>query len=135
MNSYFKTFLGQEKTIELLGVWSPLSCKDKFKKIKNWLKNQSLLSIDQKKELEVTPALEEGPVASTSSKTAPKTLKANPKRNSEEKEQSNRPSGQGKRQRKLAKTIPTGVLDPQIGACSHGKCSQYGQYSYGMHSQ
>ncbi|MBW0581892.1 hypothetical protein O181_121607 [Austropuccinia psidii MF-1] len=66
----------QEKTIELLGGWSPLSCKDKVKKIKNWLKNQSLLSIDQKKELEMTPALEtEIPVASTSSKQAPEVSK------------------------------------------------------------
>ncbi|MBW0514297.1 hypothetical protein O181_054012 [Austropuccinia psidii MF-1] len=63
-------FLGQEKTAKLLGGWSPLSCKDKFKKIKNWLKNQSLLSIYQKKELETTPALDkEGPVASTSSQS------------------------------------------------------------------
>ncbi|MBW0583268.1 hypothetical protein O181_122983 [Austropuccinia psidii MF-1] len=64
MNSYLhiKSFLGQEKTIELLGGWSPLSCKDKVKNIKNGLKNQSILSIDQKKELEMTPALEtEGP--------------------------------------------------------------------------
>ncbi|MBW0510382.1 hypothetical protein O181_050097 [Austropuccinia psidii MF-1] len=57
MNSYLhiKSFLGQEKTIELLGGWSPLSLKDKVKKMKNWLKKQSLLSIDQKKELEMTP--------------------------------------------------------------------------------
>ncbi|MBW0569189.1 hypothetical protein O181_108904 [Austropuccinia psidii MF-1] len=71
MNSYLhiKSFLGQEQTIEPLGGWSPLSCKDKVKKINNWLKNQSLLSIDQKRELEMTPALEtEGPVASTSSR-------------------------------------------------------------------
>ncbi|MBW0517246.1 hypothetical protein O181_056961 [Austropuccinia psidii MF-1] len=82
MNSYLhiKSFLGQEKTIELLGGWSPLSCKDKVKKIKNWLKNQSLLSIDQKKELEMTPALEtEAPVASTSSKPAPEVSKDKPK--------------------------------------------------------
>ncbi|MBW0570814.1 hypothetical protein O181_110529 [Austropuccinia psidii MF-1] len=77
MNSYLhiKCFLGQEKTIELLGGWSPLSFEGKDKKIKNWLKNQSLLSVDQKKELEMTPALEEGPVASTSSKTAPEASK------------------------------------------------------------
>ncbi|MBW0528840.1 hypothetical protein O181_068555 [Austropuccinia psidii MF-1] len=50
-----------------LGGWHPFSCKDKIKKINDWLKNQSLLSIDQKKELEMTPALEEGAVASTSS--------------------------------------------------------------------
>ncbi|MBW0551353.1 hypothetical protein O181_091068 [Austropuccinia psidii MF-1] len=73
MNSYLhiKSFLGKEKTIELLGGWSPLSCKDKVKKMNNWLKSKSLLSIDQKKELEMTPALEtEASVASTSSKPA-----------------------------------------------------------------
>ncbi|MBW0553609.1 hypothetical protein O181_093324 [Austropuccinia psidii MF-1] len=82
MNSYLhnKSFLGQEKTIELLGAWSPLSFKDKVKKIKHWFKNQSLLSIYQKKELEMTPALEtEGPVASTSSKPAPEVSKYKPK--------------------------------------------------------
>ncbi|MBW0580952.1 hypothetical protein O181_120667 [Austropuccinia psidii MF-1] len=73
MNSYLhiKSFWDQEKTIELLGGWSPLSWKDKIKKINNWLKNKSLLSVDHKKKLEMTPALEEGPVASTSSKPAP----------------------------------------------------------------
>ncbi|MBW0556828.1 hypothetical protein O181_096543 [Austropuccinia psidii MF-1] len=78
MNSYlhFKCFLGQERTIELLGGWSPLSCKDKVKKIKSWLKNQSLLSIDQKKGLEMFPALEkEGPVVSNRSKPAPELSK------------------------------------------------------------
>ncbi|MBW0529840.1 hypothetical protein O181_069555 [Austropuccinia psidii MF-1] len=82
MNSYLhiKSFLSQEKTIELLGVWSQLSCKDKVKKIKDWLNNQSLLSIDQKKEVEMTPALEtEVPVASTSSKPAPEVSKDKPK--------------------------------------------------------
>ncbi|MBW0535546.1 hypothetical protein O181_075261 [Austropuccinia psidii MF-1] len=82
MNSYLriKSFLGQGQTIELLGGWSPLSCKDKVKKIKNWLKNQSLLSIEQKKELEMTPALgTEGPVVSTSSKPAPEVSKDKPK--------------------------------------------------------
>ncbi|MBW0499422.1 hypothetical protein O181_039137 [Austropuccinia psidii MF-1] len=72
MNSYLhiKSFLGQEKTIELLGGWSPLFCKDKVRNMNNWWKNQILLCIDQKKELEMTPALEkEGPVASTSSRS------------------------------------------------------------------
>ncbi|MBW0584958.1 hypothetical protein O181_124673 [Austropuccinia psidii MF-1] len=65
-----------EKTIELLGGWDPLSFKGKVKKIKKWLKNQSLLSIHQKKELEMTPALQtEGPVPSTSSKPAPEVSK------------------------------------------------------------
>ncbi|MBW0509483.1 hypothetical protein O181_049198 [Austropuccinia psidii MF-1] len=82
MKSYLhiKRFLGQEKTIDLLAGWSPLSCKDKFKKIKNWLKNQSVLSIDQKKKLQMTPALEkEGPEASTSYKPAPEVSKDKPK--------------------------------------------------------
>ncbi|MBW0573080.1 hypothetical protein O181_112795 [Austropuccinia psidii MF-1] len=82
INSYLhiKSFLGQEKTIELLGGWSPLSFRDKVKKMKNWLKNQSLLSIDQKKDLEITTALEtEGPVESTSSKPAPEVSKDKPK--------------------------------------------------------
>ncbi|MBW0544569.1 hypothetical protein O181_084284 [Austropuccinia psidii MF-1] len=113
MNSYLhiKSFLGQEKTIELSGGWSLFSCKEKFKKIKNWLKNQSLLSVEQNKELEMTPALEEGPVASTSSKPAPEASKEKPKG-----------SGQGKRHRKLAQTLPTRVQDPLIGAFSSGQC-------------
>ncbi|MBW0586290.1 hypothetical protein O181_126005 [Austropuccinia psidii MF-1] len=82
MNCYLhiKSFLGQEKTIELLGGRSPLYCKDNIKKRKNRLKNQILLSIDQKQELEMTPALEkEGPVASKSSKPAPEVSKDKPK--------------------------------------------------------
>ncbi|MBW0566398.1 hypothetical protein O181_106113 [Austropuccinia psidii MF-1] len=64
---HFKSFLSQEKTLELLGGLSKFYCKKMVKKIKNWLKNQSLLSEDQKKELEITPAMEmEGSVASTS---------------------------------------------------------------------
>ncbi|MBW0506026.1 hypothetical protein O181_045741 [Austropuccinia psidii MF-1] len=76
---HIKRFLGQEKTIKPLGGWSPFSCKDKVKKVKNWLKNQSLLSVDQKKELEITPAFEEGAVASTSSKPVPEASKEKPK--------------------------------------------------------
>ncbi|MBW0536418.1 hypothetical protein O181_076133 [Austropuccinia psidii MF-1] len=93
MNSYvhIKSFLGQEKTIELLGGWSPLSSKDKVKKIKNWLKNQSLLSVDQKKELEVTPALEEGPVVSTSSRR----IQREAQRTSEEEGRTQETLGQG----------------------------------------
>ncbi|MBW0524136.1 hypothetical protein O181_063851 [Austropuccinia psidii MF-1] len=78
--SHTKSFVGQEKAIELLGGWSPLSFKEKVKPIKNWLKNQIILSIDQKKELEMTPALEkEGPLASTSSKPAPEVSNKKPK--------------------------------------------------------
>ncbi|MBW0465363.1 hypothetical protein O181_005078 [Austropuccinia psidii MF-1] len=82
MNSYLdiRSSLGQENTIQLLGGWSLFYCKDKVTNIKNWLKNQSLLSIDKKKNLEMTPALEkEGPVVSTSSKPAPEISKDKPK--------------------------------------------------------
>ncbi|MBW0556291.1 hypothetical protein O181_096006 [Austropuccinia psidii MF-1] len=52
----------------------------KVKKINTWLNNQSILLLDQKKELEMAPALEkEGPVASTSSKLALELLKDKPK--------------------------------------------------------
>ncbi|MBW0520050.1 hypothetical protein O181_059765 [Austropuccinia psidii MF-1] len=89
MNFYLhiKSFPGQEKTIELLGGWIPLSSKDKVKTIKNWLKNQSLLSINQK-ELGITSALEkEGPVASTSSRN----VQRQAQRTSEEEETSQEP--------------------------------------------
>ncbi|MBW0580477.1 hypothetical protein O181_120192 [Austropuccinia psidii MF-1] len=133
MNSYLhiKSFLGQEKTIELLGGFSTLSCKDKVKKIKNLLKNKSLLSVDQKKELEMTPALEECPVVSTSSRS----IKRKAQRTSEEEERSQEQSGKGQRQRKLAQTLPTRVQDLQIGAFSCGQCLQYGQDSYVFHIQ
>ncbi|MBW0507268.1 hypothetical protein O181_046983 [Austropuccinia psidii MF-1] len=104
MNSYLhiKSFLGQEKTIELLG--------------------------DQKKELEMTTALEtEGPVASTSSRSVQRQAQST----SQEAERSREPS----RKSQLAETLPKRVQDPQIGAFSHGQCLQYGQDTYVIHSQ
>ncbi|MBW0500932.1 hypothetical protein O181_040647 [Austropuccinia psidii MF-1] len=110
----------------------PIVLQRQGKKIKNWLKNQSLLSIDQKKELEMTPALEEkGPVASTSSRS----VQRQAQRASEEDERSQEPLGQRQRKSKLAQTLPTRVQDPQIGAFSHGQCIQYGQTSHGIYSQ
>ncbi|MBW0535927.1 hypothetical protein O181_075642 [Austropuccinia psidii MF-1] len=79
----------------------------------------------------MTPALEEGPVASTSARSIQREVQ----RTSEEEERSQEPSGQGQRQRKLAQILPTRVQDPQVGAFSHGQCLQYGQDSYGIHSQ
>ncbi|MBW0580546.1 hypothetical protein O181_120261 [Austropuccinia psidii MF-1] len=134
MNSYLriKRFRGQEKTIELLGGWSPLSCKDKVKKIKNLLKNQSLLLIDQNKELEMTPALEKkGPVAATSSRS----VQRQAQRTSEEEERAQEPSGKRKRKSKFSQTLPTRVQDPQIGGFISGQCLQYGQNFHGIHSK
>ncbi|MBW0523827.1 hypothetical protein O181_063542 [Austropuccinia psidii MF-1] len=56
-------------------------------------------------------------------------------RTSEEAERSQEPSRKGKRQSKLAQTLPTGVQDPQIGGFSSGKCLQYSLNSYGIYSQ
>ncbi|MBW0497326.1 hypothetical protein O181_037041 [Austropuccinia psidii MF-1] len=111
MNSYLhiKSFLGQEKTIELLGGWSPFSCKDKVKKIKNWLKNQSLLSIDQWKELEMTPVFEkEGPVVSTSSKPAPEVSKDKPKGPQKKKKGPKSHQGKGKGKGNWHRPYPQG---------------------------
>ncbi|MBW0502110.1 hypothetical protein O181_041825 [Austropuccinia psidii MF-1] len=79
----------------------------------------------------MAPDLEAGPVASTSSIS----IQREAQRTSEEDKRSLEPSGKGKRQRKLEQTLPTRVLDPQIGAFSHGQCLQYGQDSYGIHIQ
>ncbi|MBW0557342.1 hypothetical protein O181_097057 [Austropuccinia psidii MF-1] len=63
-----------------LRMLEPIVLQRQGRNIKNWFKNQSLLSIDQKKELEMTPALKtEGPVVSTSSKPAPEVSKDKPK--------------------------------------------------------
>ncbi|MBW0541304.1 hypothetical protein O181_081019 [Austropuccinia psidii MF-1] len=116
MNSYLhiKRFLGQDKTTELLGGWSPLSCKDKVKKIKNWLKNQSLSSVDQKKELGMTPALEEGPVASTSSKPAPESSKENPKGPQKKKKVPKNHQGKGKGKANWHRPYPQGYRIPKL---------------------
>ncbi|MBW0463284.1 hypothetical protein O181_002999 [Austropuccinia psidii MF-1] len=39
-----------EKIQNLLKGWTPISCKGKVQKIKTWLKNQNILSKDQKKD-------------------------------------------------------------------------------------
>ncbi|MBW0577557.1 hypothetical protein O181_117272 [Austropuccinia psidii MF-1] len=76
-----KSFLGQEKTIELLGGWSTFPFKEKVNK----MKNKSILSIDKKKELEITPAVEkESPVVSNSSRS----VQIQAQRTSEEAERS-----------------------------------------------
>ncbi|MBW0569668.1 hypothetical protein O181_109383 [Austropuccinia psidii MF-1] len=117
MNSYLhiKSLLGQQKTIELLGGWSQLSCKDKVKNVKNWLKNQSILSIDQKKELEMTPALEkEAPVASTSSKPAPEVSKDKPKGPQKKQRVPKGHKGKGKGKANQHRPYPQGYRIPKL---------------------
>ncbi|MBW0524019.1 hypothetical protein O181_063734 [Austropuccinia psidii MF-1] len=65
----------------------------------------------------------------------PSGIQREAQRTSEEEERSQEPSGKGKRQSKLAQTLPTRLQDPQIGAFSHGQCLQYGQDSYEICSQ
>ncbi|MBW0554905.1 hypothetical protein O181_094620 [Austropuccinia psidii MF-1] len=110
MNSYLhiKSFLGQEKTIELLGGCSQLYCKDKFQKIKNWLKNQSLLFIDQKKELEITP------VASTNSKPAPEMSKDKPKGPQKKQKGLKNNQGKGKGKANWHRPYPQGYRIPKL---------------------
>ncbi|MBW0580740.1 hypothetical protein O181_120455 [Austropuccinia psidii MF-1] len=117
MNSYLhiKSFLGTENTIELLGGWSPLSCKDKVKNRKNWLKNQSLLSIDQKKELKMNPALETaGPVASTSFKPAPEVSKYKPKGPHKKQKGPKNHQGKGKGKSNWHRPYPQGYRIPKL---------------------
>ncbi|MBW0541258.1 hypothetical protein O181_080973 [Austropuccinia psidii MF-1] len=116
MSSYLhiKSFLGKEKTMELLGGWSPLSCKDKVKKLKNWLKNQSLLSVDHRKEMEMTPALEEGPVVSTSSRPAPEASKKKPKQPQRKKKAPNNHQGKGKGKENWHRPYPQGYRIPNL---------------------
>ncbi|MBW0476355.1 hypothetical protein O181_016070 [Austropuccinia psidii MF-1] len=56
-------------------------------------------------------------------------------RTSQEEERSQEPSSKGQRKSQLAQTLTTRVQDPQIGTIRSGQCFQYGQSSYGIHSQ
>ncbi|MBW0463858.1 hypothetical protein O181_003573 [Austropuccinia psidii MF-1] len=117
MNSYLhiKSILVQEKTKELLRGWSPLSCKEQVKKTKNWLKNQILLSIDQKKELEMTPSLEKkGPVAYTSFKKAPEVSKDKPKGPQKKQKGPKNHQGKGKGKANCHIPYPQGYRIPKL---------------------
>ncbi|MBW0584161.1 hypothetical protein O181_123876 [Austropuccinia psidii MF-1] len=129
MNSYLhiKSLLGQEKTIELLGGWSPLSFKDKelFEEPKSFIHrpeegvgNDSNFGARR-------------PSGIYQLQTSSRSLQGQDQRTSEEAEKSQEPS----RQSQLAQTLPTKVQDSQIGALSSGQFLQYGQTSYGIHTQ
>ncbi|MBW0579174.1 hypothetical protein O181_118889 [Austropuccinia psidii MF-1] len=117
MKSYFhiKSFMGPEKIIELLGGQSPLSFKENVKNIKNWLKKQSILSIDQKKELQMTSALEKaGPVASTSSKQAEELPKEKNKGLQKSQKGSTGNNKKGKGKANWHRTYPQGYRIPKL---------------------
>ncbi|MBW0537168.1 hypothetical protein O181_076883 [Austropuccinia psidii MF-1] len=128
MTSYLqvKKLMGPEKTVELLKGWKPMSFKGKVQKIKAWLKDQSMLSEDQKKRLaqENENSQVEAPQASTSKRyasTSAKQAQANPK---------DPPEGQAK-----GKALPKELQDSQEREDSNGQCVQRGKNSDGIQKQ
>ncbi|MBW0580957.1 hypothetical protein O181_120672 [Austropuccinia psidii MF-1] len=123
--------MGPEKTEELLKSWTPISCKGKVQQIRAWLKNQSMLSEDQKKKLsqEMENSPVEAPQASTSKnwpqQTSANQAQANPK---------DQPEGKAKGKGK-GKALPTELQDSQEREDSHGQCVQYGKNSHGIQKQ
>ncbi|MBW0553781.1 hypothetical protein O181_093496 [Austropuccinia psidii MF-1] len=79
-NLQVKNFMGPEKTEEFLMGWTLMSCKGQVQKIEAWLKNQSILSEDQKKKL--APGKENSPVEApqaSTSKNPPQQVPKKPK--------------------------------------------------------
>ncbi|MBW0581666.1 hypothetical protein O181_121381 [Austropuccinia psidii MF-1] len=110
--------MGPEKTEELLKGWTPMSCKGQFQLIKAWLKNQIMLSEDQKKKLakERKTAqwkLLETPQAKIRS-TSAKQAQENPK---EQPEGQSKSKGKGKAQ--VEQALPTELQDSQEREDSH----------------
>ncbi|MBW0577603.1 hypothetical protein O181_117318 [Austropuccinia psidii MF-1] len=62
----------------------------------------------------MTPGLEEGPVASTSSKPAPEKSKKNPKGPPRKKKGSNNPQGKGKGRENWNRPYPQGYRIPKL---------------------
>ncbi|MBW0508857.1 hypothetical protein O181_048572 [Austropuccinia psidii MF-1] len=115
MHSYLqvKKFMGPEKTEELWNGWTPMSCKGQVQKIKALLKNQSMLSEDQKKKLaqgkENSPV--EAPQDSTSKnlpQQAPNKPKETPKTNQKGKQKE-----KGKAKHKWNKPYPHNYMIPK----------------------
>ncbi|MBW0558463.1 hypothetical protein O181_098178 [Austropuccinia psidii MF-1] len=121
MNSYLqvKKFMGPEKTEEPLNGWTSMSCKGQVQQIKSWLKNQSMLSEDQKKLAQGkdnTPV--EAPQATTSKnlpQQVPNKPKQTPKTNQKGKQKAkpkwNKPYPQNYRIPKKEKTTMENVLN------------------------
>ncbi|MBW0533647.1 hypothetical protein O181_073362 [Austropuccinia psidii MF-1] len=113
-------FMGPEKTEELLRGWTSISCKGQVQQIKAWLKNQRILSEDQKKKL--AQGKDNSPVeASQSSESknwpqqVPKKDKKTPKSNQEDKKKAkykwNKPYPQSFRIPKNKKTAIHNVFN------------------------
>ncbi|MBW0512968.1 hypothetical protein O181_052683 [Austropuccinia psidii MF-1] len=82
MNSYLqvKNFMGPEQTQDLLKGWTPMSCKGQVQNIKACLKNQIILSEDQKKAL--AQMQDNSPVETPQASTSSKQVQESPKEQS-----------------------------------------------------
>ncbi|MBW0509682.1 hypothetical protein O181_049397 [Austropuccinia psidii MF-1] len=112
--------MGPEKTEELLKGWTPISCKGQVQQIKAWLKNQSMVSENQKKKLAQGKenSRVEASQASTSehpSQQVPKKPNKPPKTNQKGKKKAkpkwNKPYPQNYRIPKKEKTVMDNVFN------------------------
>ncbi|MBW0544500.1 hypothetical protein O181_084215 [Austropuccinia psidii MF-1] len=98
--------MGPENTEDLLRGWKPMSCKGQAQQIKDWFKNQSILSEYQKKKLaqgkDNSPV--EAPQASTS-KIPPQKV-TNKDKQSPKSNQKGNQNAKGNGKSKCNKTYP-----------------------------
>ncbi|MBW0589219.1 hypothetical protein O181_128934 [Austropuccinia psidii MF-1] len=125
---------GPRKDRRTSGGWKPMSCKGQVQQIKAWLKNQSVLSEDQKKKLaqrkDNSPV--EAPQGSTSKnppQQVPNKEKQTPNSNQEGKQKA-----KGKAKSKWNNPYPQNCRIPKRED-SHGQCVQYGKNSDGIQKQ
>ncbi|MBW0462027.1 hypothetical protein O181_001742 [Austropuccinia psidii MF-1] len=116
--------MGPENKEDLLKGWKPMSCKGQVQQIKALLKNQSMLSEDQKNKL--VKGKDNSPVEAPQASTSAKKGKANPKEQSE---------GQAKGKAHVEQALPTQIPNSQEREDRHGKCVQYGKNSDGVQKQ
>ncbi|MBW0521216.1 hypothetical protein O181_060931 [Austropuccinia psidii MF-1] len=112
MNSHiqFKKLLCPEETGKLLKGWTPMSVKGELQQIKAWLKKQSILSKDQKRQL--AQKQDNSPVEASQSSTNPK----------------QQPEGKVKFQ--VVQALPSELQKSKDRKDSHGQFAQYGKNSY-----
>ncbi|MBW0524379.1 hypothetical protein O181_064094 [Austropuccinia psidii MF-1] len=97
-----------------------MPAKGQVKKIKAWLKNQSIPSEDQKKQL--AQKKEKSPVEAPQASKSAKCSQASPKVKLEGKEK-----GQVRGQVQVEQALPSELQNFKARKDSHGKCVQYGK--------
>ncbi|MBW0497683.1 hypothetical protein O181_037398 [Austropuccinia psidii MF-1] len=102
-----------------------MSCKGQVQQIKAWLKNQSILSEDQKKEL--AQGKENSPVEAPQAPKSSKKVQASPKDKSEV-----QAKGKGKGKVQVEQALPTELQNSKERKDSCGQCVQYGKSSDGV---